>query len=147
MRFEHTTLVVIGTDCTGSCKSNYHTITTTTATEQDKYCKYILLYNNGDCTAHYYDTRYFNIIQYYNSIILYYHDTVIIYAWCKYMYFLCNNKTSIINNTISNNWWISIFYPCTMYRVSLLHIWLDFSVLLMVLGSVAMVNNIQHTTR
>jgi hypothetical protein len=25
-----TTLVVIGTDCTGSCKSNYHTITTTT---------------------------------------------------------------------------------------------------------------------
>ena len=26
-----TTLVVIGTDCTGSCKSNYHTITTTMA--------------------------------------------------------------------------------------------------------------------
>jgi hypothetical protein len=29
--FELTTLVVIGTDCIGSCKSNYHTITTTTA--------------------------------------------------------------------------------------------------------------------
>jgi hypothetical protein len=29
--FELTTLVVIGTDCTGSCKSNYHTIMTTTA--------------------------------------------------------------------------------------------------------------------
>jgi hypothetical protein len=29
--FELTTLEVIGTDCTGSCKSNYHTITTTTA--------------------------------------------------------------------------------------------------------------------
>ena len=28
--FELTTLVVIGTDCTGSCKSNYHTITTMT---------------------------------------------------------------------------------------------------------------------
>jgi hypothetical protein len=30
---EHTTLVVIGTftDCKGSCKSNYHKITTTTA--------------------------------------------------------------------------------------------------------------------
>ena len=28
---EITTLVVIGTDCTGSCKSNYHMITTTTA--------------------------------------------------------------------------------------------------------------------
>ena len=27
--FDLTTLVVIGTDCTGSCKSNYHTITTT----------------------------------------------------------------------------------------------------------------------
>ena len=26
MGFEFTTLVVIGTDCTGSCKSNYHTI-------------------------------------------------------------------------------------------------------------------------
>jgi hypothetical protein len=31
--FELTTLVVICTDCTGSCKSNYHTITTTTAPE------------------------------------------------------------------------------------------------------------------
>jgi hypothetical protein len=29
--FELTTLVVIGTDCTGNCKSNYHTITTMTA--------------------------------------------------------------------------------------------------------------------
>ena len=29
--FELTTLVVIATDCTVSCKSNYHTITTTTA--------------------------------------------------------------------------------------------------------------------
>ena len=29
--FELTTLVVIGTDCIGSCKSNYHTITTTMA--------------------------------------------------------------------------------------------------------------------
>jgi len=29
--FKLTTLVVIVTDCTGSCKSNYHTITTTTA--------------------------------------------------------------------------------------------------------------------
>jgi len=27
-RFELTMLVVIGTDCTGSCKSNYHTIMT-----------------------------------------------------------------------------------------------------------------------
>ena len=30
-RFELTKLVVIGTDCIGSCKSNYHMITTTTA--------------------------------------------------------------------------------------------------------------------
>jgi hypothetical protein len=30
-RFELTTSVVIGTDCIGSCKSNYHTITVTTA--------------------------------------------------------------------------------------------------------------------
>ena len=32
MGIELTTLVVIGTDCTGSYKSNYHTITTTTVT-------------------------------------------------------------------------------------------------------------------
>jgi hypothetical protein len=30
LRFELTTLVVIGTDCIGSCKSNYYTITATT---------------------------------------------------------------------------------------------------------------------
>ena len=30
-RFEHTTSAVIGTDCIGSCKFNYHTITATTA--------------------------------------------------------------------------------------------------------------------
>ena len=30
-RFELTTSVVIGTDCIGNCKSNYHTITATTA--------------------------------------------------------------------------------------------------------------------
>jgi hypothetical protein len=30
--FELTTLVVIGTDCTGVFKSTYHAITTTTAT-------------------------------------------------------------------------------------------------------------------
>jgi len=30
-RFELTTSVMIGTDCIGSCKSNYHTITATTA--------------------------------------------------------------------------------------------------------------------
>jgi hypothetical protein len=30
-RYSNTTLVVIGTDCTASCKSKYHTITTTTA--------------------------------------------------------------------------------------------------------------------
>jgi hypothetical protein len=31
MGFDLTTSVVIATDCTGSCKSNYHAITTTTA--------------------------------------------------------------------------------------------------------------------
>ena len=32
-RFAITTSVMIGTDCIGSCKSNYHTITATTAPE------------------------------------------------------------------------------------------------------------------
>ena len=35
-RFELTTSVVIGTDCVGSCKCNYHTITTTMAPTQHK---------------------------------------------------------------------------------------------------------------
>ena len=34
LRFELTTSVVIGTDCIGSCKSNYHTITATTTSEE-----------------------------------------------------------------------------------------------------------------
>ena len=34
--FELTTWMVIGTDCIGSCKSNYHTITTKTALNQNK---------------------------------------------------------------------------------------------------------------
>jgi hypothetical protein len=34
--FELTMLLVIGTDCIGSWKSNYHTITTTTARRQEK---------------------------------------------------------------------------------------------------------------
>jgi hypothetical protein len=33
--FERTTLVVIGTDCRGSCKSNYHMITTMTAPQYE----------------------------------------------------------------------------------------------------------------
>ena len=33
-----TTVVVIGTDCTGSCKSNYHTITTTTVPIRKMVC-------------------------------------------------------------------------------------------------------------
>ena len=33
-RFELTTLVVIGTDCIDSCKSNYHKITTMKAPQQ-----------------------------------------------------------------------------------------------------------------
>ena len=34
--FELTPLVVVGTDCTGSCKSNYHTIMTTTTLRDTK---------------------------------------------------------------------------------------------------------------
>jgi hypothetical protein len=40
---EPKTLVVRGTDCIGSCKSNYHTITTTTA--PDKICQEIFTWN------------------------------------------------------------------------------------------------------
>ena len=43
--FELTHLVVIDTDCTGSCKSNYHTIMTTTA----HVCKLISKHHRHDC--------------------------------------------------------------------------------------------------
>ena len=36
MGFELTTSVVIGTDCIGSCKSNYHTITAIMAPSDDR---------------------------------------------------------------------------------------------------------------
>ena len=44
-RFELTTLVVIGTDCIGSCKSNYHKIMTTTTPIWTRYytCSSIIL--------------------------------------------------------------------------------------------------------
>jgi hypothetical protein len=38
LRFELTTSVVIDTDCIGSCKSNYHTITVTTAPQSKWIC-------------------------------------------------------------------------------------------------------------
>jgi hypothetical protein len=44
--FEVTTSVMIGTDCIGSCKSNYHIITTTTAPHKD-------LRNNKNVTIFY----------------------------------------------------------------------------------------------
>jgi hypothetical protein len=51
-RFELTTSVVIGTDCIGSCKSNYHTITATTAPYINmKYSlKGIYIYTCSVCT-------------------------------------------------------------------------------------------------
>ena len=44
VRFKLTTLVVIDTDCTGSCKSNYHAITTTIAPLCDLTSLTILFY-------------------------------------------------------------------------------------------------------
>ena len=44
--FELTTLVVIGTDCIGSRKFNYHTITTTTAPGSIKQTFYTRVVNN-----------------------------------------------------------------------------------------------------
>jgi hypothetical protein len=46
-RFELTTSMVTGTGCIGSCKSNYHTITTTTAPENLKSIEYIYIYLIG----------------------------------------------------------------------------------------------------
>jgi len=42
--FELTVLVVIGTDCISSCKSNYYTIMTTTALITELYCNVLAIY-------------------------------------------------------------------------------------------------------
>ena len=45
-----TTLVVIGTDCIGSCKCNYHTIMTTTENVMNiLQCTYVCVYNVFVC--------------------------------------------------------------------------------------------------
>ena len=54
-RFEHTTSMVIGTDCICSCKSNYHTITATTA-PKGEISRYIVQWKQSiqqtfDCIA------------------------------------------------------------------------------------------------
>jgi hypothetical protein len=49
--FELTILVVIGTDCIGSCKSNYHTIKITTVpTTLVELYKYVLTTLNNQIT-------------------------------------------------------------------------------------------------
>jgi hypothetical protein len=45
------TLLVISTDCTGSYKSNYHTITTTAAPRSRLKCIHISLYTNVNVGA------------------------------------------------------------------------------------------------
>ena len=50
-RFELTTSVVIGIDCIGSCKSNYHTITATTAPHLkwiQGYVKYVFILKSSE---------------------------------------------------------------------------------------------------
>ena len=47
MWFKLTTLVVIDTDCTGSCKSNYHMITATTAPHYILHHKLVFLILKG----------------------------------------------------------------------------------------------------
>jgi hypothetical protein len=44
-RFEHTTSVVVGTDCIGCCKSNYHatTVTTNPVTDDHIYCQFVVV--------------------------------------------------------------------------------------------------------
>ena len=53
--FELTTLVMIGTDCTGSCKFNYHTITTTKASVRLEYSETCLYWYwiRNDCIINY----------------------------------------------------------------------------------------------
>ena len=44
-RYKHTTSVVVGTDCIGSCKSKYHvtTVTTDPVTDDHIYCQFVVV--------------------------------------------------------------------------------------------------------
>ena len=66
--FEPTTLVVIGTDCIDSCKSNYHTIVTTTAPGNNKIdkgsrnCTHIIVECNLLYMTHFWNDLFTGII-------------------------------------------------------------------------------------
>jgi ketosteroid isomerase-like protein len=61
--FELTTIVVIGTDCTGSCKSNYHTITTTTAPFEYRYAVLWNIDNAKVYSIQHYVIKFFSDLQ------------------------------------------------------------------------------------
>ena len=64
--FELTTLVVMGTDCTGNCKSNYHT--TTTPPERILDCtKYILQKKKKKKETEH--VKKYNLLQIFNIIL------------------------------------------------------------------------------
>jgi hypothetical protein len=65
----HLTLMVIGTDCIGSCKSNYHTITVTTAPDMYRWNIQFWL----ACNA----MSFYTIVLYFNNI----HVLSLLFFW------------------------------------------------------------------
>jgi hypothetical protein len=109
--FDLTTLVVISTDCISSCKSNYHTITTTTTPNMKlNYVKYLLnLYHIRKWIC-------VNIKSGSNSLTLYlsvniqvqknytlsmYNVICVILSWSKFVqiFVYCLYRTFLLNST------------------------------------------------
>jgi hypothetical protein len=76
--FELTTLVVIGTDCIGSYKSNYHTIPTMTAPTTPNYFFYLF---------------------YYHSIV---------FTLCMHKYININARLNNVTLNIENNYFVQL---------------------------------------
>ena len=78
IRTNNISSVVIGTDCTGSCKSNYHTITATTAhtnTKHEQDCVTCKRINKSHCLCFYHSfTQQSNPILI--NIFIYLHRTI-----------------------------------------------------------------------
>ena len=107
-RFEPTTSVVIGTDCIGCCKSNYHTITATTAPRMQVWMMYhsLQFVQNVNyfisVTKHIYHVF---ISIYLNNLILrirlilflfHFTATPILYLWQHFAHFLTFTSNALI---------------------------------------------------
>jgi hypothetical protein len=132
-RFEFTTLAVMGTDCTGSCKSNHHTITTTRASIWwrliQKHVLHHIIYLMLFISTNFYTWYRGYGFHHLTSVI--YHVTVIICTWvirpgrslCVTFTIVFTTRTVWNHDSILSIWlksylWLASFYWYVTYIFS-----------------------------